>query len=1070
MKITIQNFRCFEKKELEFNESNITLLKAPSGAGKSTILEAIRYCIYGNMRNIYPMNFKPSQANQTKVCLEFPGKKLYRIERSQPPEILRVFIRKDSTSDTKTSCLIPEADFDILESEAGQRYIDSAFSTKDIWAVSSYLSQGDRCPLMTQPNSEKMNLLCEILFGNKFNSDVNTYENPDWYSERIEKELNEVNANLTTKTNNYNDKYGKYMEAIQQYKPNPNKPWKNLPTEADLNQVGETIQKLQTEITQITQEMVETKGKETEKELYSQRLIELKEKLKALEEMNSQDLTEFLRKTRDEIKFLEQEIQGLNTQYLSTLAEEQKRDLLQKEINNLSSELSKFKDLENHFESKNQNDSKSDLESKIKLLEQSLFTTQFKETELHRIQTQLNETKSNLTLIEQKISIYPSLEIEDLRAKIINTQSFHKLKNIQDKEPEKIEFNYSEDEIRTMQSTLPTFITETNKNIIILRNNNLIKDVIPITETFEASIKQHLTGVKQVLDFIEIMKQELNKQTQLDQIKSKISVIQSELSELKTKILENESKLEDSKITSCNLESYITLKNEIQMNIGENLLCPDCNSTLELNHTSKGMKLCKLTKPKWTREEGQTRIELLNRLSEMIKLYQTKQTECEYLQKTNSELPLPKPEYISEQVLKTYTPEAIDKYTSFYDSVSQFKFGIKNQFADTVEKAEFLLNQIPKVQTRILWEKEYTQAKETLSIDDKLNLLTESEIHTYQALILEIPKVLQQQKQYQEIIKKLETDLSELNKFFESNNSSKELEAELTQAKELNKRIKQYTEIKTKFDNLQQQFTSILIHISSEEILSKLTYIKSQLQTKKEIISGFSQYEVLTEEISKIESKFNSILIIETSENLNSKLSQINQEIEDLHKYREDGKLLFNMSSLRAQLEILQKEVIELTTQQSHLNRLKLLIIEVSNSSLQNLVDSINVCTNNVLEELFENDIRLELKLFKEQKKTNQMKPQINFSIFYNNNVYDNIMGLSGGEKDRISLALTIALACVSPSPILMLDECMSSLNLDLREKCVEALKRFVIGQAGKILISVEHLSIEGQYDAVIEL
>ena len=79
-------------------------------------------------------------------------------------------------------------------------------------------------------------------------------------------------------------------------------------------------------------------------------------------------------------------------------------------------------------------------------------------------------------------------------------------------------------------------------------------------------------------------------------------------------------------------------------------------------------------------------------------------------------------------------------------------------------------------------------------------------------------------------------------------------------------------------------------------------------------------------------------------------------------------------------------------------------------------------------------------------------------------------MGLSGGEKDRISLALTVALACVNPSPVLFLDECMSSLNTDLRENCIDALKKFVVAQTGKTIINIEHSGIEGYYDNVISI
>jgi DNA repair exonuclease SbcCD ATPase subunit len=169
-----------------------------------------------------------------------------------------------------------------------------------------------------------------------------------------------------------------------------------------------------------------------------------------------------------------------------------------------------------------------------------------------------------------------------------------------------------------------------------------------------------------------------------------------------------------------------------------------------------------------------------------------------------------------------------------------------------------------------------------------------------------------------------------------------------------------------------------------------------------------------------------------SSQELSNTLENTNKLISSYEDYILEGKTLLSMVTTRSELEIAQKSMLELTNQQSHLNRLRMLIIEVTNSSLQNLVDSINACTNNILEDLFENDIKLELKLFKEDKKTNNLKPRINFSIYYNNNTYDSIMGLSGGEKDRISLALTIALACVNPSPVLFLDECLGTIGNDI--------------------------------------
>lgn len=47
MKLTLTNFGCWEKKIIEFPEKGNVLISAPSGKGKTTILRAIQFCLFG---------------------------------------------------------------------------------------------------------------------------------------------------------------------------------------------------------------------------------------------------------------------------------------------------------------------------------------------------------------------------------------------------------------------------------------------------------------------------------------------------------------------------------------------------------------------------------------------------------------------------------------------------------------------------------------------------------------------------------------------------------------------------------------------------------------------------------------------------------------------------------------------------------------------------------------------------------------------------------------------------------------------------------------------------------------
>ena len=69
---------------------------------------------------------------------------------------------------------------------------------------------------------------------------------------------------------------------------------------------------------------------------------------------------------------------------------------------------------------------------------------------------------------------------------------------------------------------------------------------------------------------------------------------------------------------------------------------------------------------------------------------------------------------------------------------------------------------------------------------------------------------------------------------------------------------------------------------------------------------------------------------------------------------------------------------------------------------------------------------------------------------------------------ERISLALTLALSRVSASPLILLDECLVSLNADLKEACINSLRSSIDGT--KTVICINHEDVEGHYDNVISM
>ena len=50
MRLILKNFRCHENAEYNIDDSGAVLLAGSSGAGKSTILKAIIFALYGRVR------------------------------------------------------------------------------------------------------------------------------------------------------------------------------------------------------------------------------------------------------------------------------------------------------------------------------------------------------------------------------------------------------------------------------------------------------------------------------------------------------------------------------------------------------------------------------------------------------------------------------------------------------------------------------------------------------------------------------------------------------------------------------------------------------------------------------------------------------------------------------------------------------------------------------------------------------------------------------------------------------------------------------------------------------------
>lgn len=169
-----------------------------------------------------------------------------------------------------------------------------------------------------------------------------------------------------------------------------------------------------------------------------------------------------------------------------------------------------------------------------------------------------------------------------------------------------------------------------------------------------------------------------------------------------------------------------------------------------------------------------------------------------------------------------------------------------------------------------------------------------------------------------------------------------------------------------------------------------------------------------------------------------------------------------------------EKKIAELTVEESEHRRqlaaatlLKETIAEAEGIAVMNIIESINTHSQIYLDSFFQEDpISIRLLAFKETKKGKVVtkKPQINLHIEYKGMEADLHM-LSGGEQSRIVLAFALALGEMFNTPIMMLDECTSSLDQELTETVVKSIKGTF---NGKLVLIIAHQCITGCYDKII--
>ena len=247
--------------------------------------------------------------------------------------------------------------------------------------------------------------------------------------------------------------------------------------------------------------------------------------------------------------------------------------------------------------------------------------------------------------------------------------------------------------------------------------------------------------------------------------------------------------------------------------------------------------------------------------------------------------------------------------------------------------------------------------------------------------------------------------------------------------------------------------------------------IKTQEKLKKHLMTQIEAYQTNYKEKYPVMADENNLLselqnLKEEKEIIEGKLAGHTlclKEIDNYLNYKKSLELYNKQTEMISELEEQEREE---SNKHTKAKMVKQDLLESEHIALSNTVKDINATANIFLQEFFEDPIFANLSCFKEDKKKND-KPQIYLDIKYKH-METSLVALSGGEYARVNLAFTLALAKIFNTPLLLLDETLSSLDEDIADVVFTSIKRHFNNIA---VISILHqVSSEGDFDEVIKL
>ena len=257
------------------------------------------------------------------------------------------------------------------------------------------------------------------------------------------------------------------------------------------------------------------------------------------------------------------------------------------------------------------------------------------------------------------------------------------------------------------------------------------------------------------------------------------------------------------------------------------------------------------------------------------------------------------------------------------------------------------------------------------------------------------------------------------------------------------------------------------------EITESVTEINkkiSELRSKKSGLNAkIDKKNVMAAEEKKL-ANLKESLGPKTSGEIKCDMNEIAQKILETKSIISKCEQKIKYEKFKSDYSINQTKVEKESEKSSKMSKILEIAKQVEIDVLEESVAHLNHKMKEFLDIMFtEDNMAIEFKTVRDSKsKPGAKSMQCSMSIFFKNSTYDKASQLSGGERERVSIAMMLSLNSLLDSNLIMLDETLRSIDTESRLAIIEMLQNLV--DDNKVCVIIEHVPIVGVYEHQMEM